>query len=66
MTSLTYRLPPELEERLNATRSAEVQPPASGFMHEGKLNMGPAILLASVLSLGCWAIIISVGYKLFH
>jgi hypothetical protein len=66
MSILTYRLPAELEKRLHDTRADEVRPPASGFMHDGKLNMGPAILLATLLSAGCWAILISVGLKLFR
>jgi hypothetical protein len=63
MTTLAYRFPAELEQRLNATR-ADVEAPADAFMHQGKLNMGPAILLAMILSVGCWATIISVGLKL--
>jgi hypothetical protein len=66
MSALVYRLPPELEKRLHATRADHVQPQANAFMHDGKLNMGPAILLATVLSIGCWGILISVGLRLFH
>ncbi len=66
MSVLTYRLPAELEKRLNETRAEEVRAPADALMHDGKLNMGPAILLASLLSVGCWAVIFSVGFKLFH
>ena len=65
MPSLTYRLPAELEQRLNTTRIADTMPPANGFMHNGKLNMGPAILLAAALATACWAVIITVGMKLF-
>lgn len=65
MPSLTIHLPAEPERARDAAMAA-VQPPANGFMHDGKLNMGPAIALASVLSAGCWAIIIGVGIKLFH
>ncbi len=65
MPILTYRLPAELENGLNATRAANTMPPANGFMHNGKLNMGPAILLAGVLAAACWAVIIGVGMKLF-
>jgi len=61
-----YRLPAELEKRLHATRADSVQPQANGFMHDGKLNMGPAIVLATVLSVGCWGVLISVGLKLFR
>lgn len=70
--SMTYHFPAELEAKLRATRADDanrpdhVEPPASGFMHEGRLNMGPAILLASALSLGCWAVIISLGLRLFR
>ncbi len=66
MSILTYRLPAELEQRLHATRAESIQPPARGYLHDGKLNMGPAILLATVLSTGCWAVLISVGLKLFR
>jgi hypothetical protein len=65
MTSLTYRLPAELEQRLNR-RLADVQAPADLVMHDGKLNMGPTILLAATLSAGCWAIMISLGLSIFH
>jgi hypothetical protein len=65
MTTLTYRLPAELEQRLKATR-ADTTAPANGFFHDGKLNMGPAILLAGALSIGCWAVILTLGFKLFH
>jgi len=66
MTSLTYRPPAELEIRLNETRADHVQPPATGFTHDGKLNLGPAVLLAFSLSAICWAAFAGVGFKLVH
>jgi len=65
MSSLTYRLPAELEQRLTR-RLADVQAPADLLTHDDKLNMGPAILLAATLSAGCWAVVISLGLSIFH
>jgi len=66
MTSSTYRLPAELEKRLRETRADLIQPPADEFVNSGRLNMGPAILLATTLSASCWMIIFGLGIKLFH
>ena len=63
MTSLTYRRP-ALDSKLNDTRSDRIWPPANGLVHEGKLNFGPALLLAALLSAGGWAILFSLGAKL--
>jgi hypothetical protein len=66
MSSVTYRVPAELNEKLDSSRGYYIQPPADDFLHDGKLNMGPAILLAAALSAGCFAGIFSLGYRLFH
>jgi hypothetical protein len=66
MMNLTYLLPAELQKKLDNTRADHEQPPADGFMHEGRLNMGPAILVAVILSVICWAIIIAVVLRVFH
>lgn len=66
MSTSMYRLPAELARRLHVTRTDRDEPPANGFTHDGKLNMGPAILFAAILSGVCWAVLIGLGIKLFH
>jgi hypothetical protein len=62
MIIVSQRPPADLTPLENRTPYAAVLPPASAFFHEGKLNMGPAILLAVILSLIGWAGIIGTSY----
>ncbi len=66
MNSITYHHPAKLDHALNLSRNADAQPPATGLTYEGRLNIGPAILVAAALSTGCWALILGLGFRLFH
>jgi hypothetical protein len=67
MISLSHGLPAKLSQRPKRATEVAGRPPANGFWHDGKLNMGPAICLAVTLSLLGWAgIIIGVGYVIRH
>ncbi len=66
MTSLTYRRPAGLAAKIGEVRADYIRPPSGRFFHDGKLNFGPALLLAATLSAGFWAAIFTVGVRLFH
>jgi hypothetical protein len=61
MISLSHGMPAELAPRPSRVFD-RVQPPADGFRHDDKLNMGPAIWLAVILSLLGWAAVIGAAY----
>jgi len=65
-TTLNYGLPRWLVERPQRGVGHYVEPPADDFWHNGRLNMGPAILLIVTLSLVGWGSIIGAGYLILR
>jgi hypothetical protein len=66
MTTWVFGRPIDLTANINRRPVNHAEPPATSFLHDDKLNMGPATILVGVLSAGCWAIIFGLGYLIFH
>ena len=66
MVALNYRLSEHLESTTSSEEDNYSQPPAANSMRHGKLDIGPAVLVASALSLLCWGAIIGGIYLLIH
>jgi hypothetical protein len=67
MITLSHGLPIVRAPRPDDTIDRHGMAPADGFLHDGKLNMGPAIWLTVSLSLIGWAgAIFGIGYIIHH
>ncbi len=67
MITLSHSLHGVRAPRLDDTIDRHDLAPANGFSHNGKLNMGPAILLTVSLSVIGWAgAIFGIGYIVHH
>jgi hypothetical protein len=66
MATWASRLPGNLAAQLNSRPVNSAEPPAANFIHDGKLNMGPAVVLTVVLSLICWGGIFELAQRLIR